>query len=66
MYTTDSYVPVSLHWEISRKKNNWKRLCLLIVILDIISSLYIMSCFNSDSTGTYFTWGESTYKLERL
>ncbi len=62
----DQYVPVSTHWEIHKKKNNWKRLCLVIIILNIISLLYIASCFNSDSTGDYFTWGESTYKLERL
>lgn len=62
----DKYVPVNLYKTYKRKRNNWRLLFLILLGLDLFSYLYILSCFNIDSTGTYFTWGEATYLIERI
>lgn len=65
-YEQDKYVPVNLYKNYKRKRNNWRLLFLILLGLDLFSYLYILSCFNIDSTGTYFTWGEATYLIERI
>lgn len=65
-YEQDKYVPVNLYKTYKRKRNNWRLLFLILLGLDLFSYLYILSCFNIDSTGTYFTWGEATYLIERI
>ena len=65
-YEQDKYVPVNLYKNYKRKRNNWRLLFLILLGLDLFSYLYILSCFNIDSTGTYFTWGEDTYLIERI
>ena len=65
-YEQDKYVPVNLYKNYKRKRNNWRLLFLILLGLDLFSYLYILSCFNIDSTGTYFTWGEATYEIERI
>lgn len=62
----EKYVPVTFFNTWKRKRNNWRMLFLLLLIFDLFAYLYIISCFNIDSTGTYFTWGDSTYEIERI
>lgn len=64
------YVSILTYKEMKQRKDNWIKLFsglfLGLLLFNIFIYMYILSCFNIDSTGVYFTMNDKTYIIEEL